>query len=264
MLKERPGNVVVISGKNRSKLERVQKSLEAGLHVLVDKPWILEASELPALEKALATADQKGLVAYDIMTERFEVTTELQKELVNDRQLRQLDPRQPSRTRPCTWRASTTQEGGRRRAQHAPVWFFDTAEQARASTTSGRISSTWCSGRSTPSRRSTPRKDFQLVAAQRWPTMIPLSSSARSPAADFPENIKRASRTTCSSTSPTAGDLQAARQRREALVIWDWEASHGDTHYAFYQRHALADRGAARLEGALSPELYVVPAKRRG
>src|SRR5687768_10174541 len=42
LLKEKPGNVVVISGKNRGKLERVQKSLDRGLHVLVDKPWILE------------------------------------------------------------------------------------------------------------------------------------------------------------------------------------------------------------------------------
>src|SRR5262245_33304367 len=84
MLRERPGNAVVISGRNRGKIDRIQASLDAGLHALVDKPWILEASDLPKLDKALQTAEQRALVALDIMTERFEVTTQLQRELVND------------------------------------------------------------------------------------------------------------------------------------------------------------------------------------
>ncbi len=84
MLREKPGNVVVISGRNNGKIERIGRSVEAGLNVLADKPWILKSADLPALDKALATADQKGVVAYDIMTERFEVTTALQRELVND------------------------------------------------------------------------------------------------------------------------------------------------------------------------------------
>ena len=71
-------------GRNRGKIDRIQSSLEAGFHALVDKPWILEAADLPKLERALATADERGLVALDIMTERFEVTSELQRELVND------------------------------------------------------------------------------------------------------------------------------------------------------------------------------------
>src|SRR6185295_3088496 len=77
MRSERPGNVVVISGRNRGKIERIQGALDAGLHALVDKPWILEADDLPRLEAALGTAESKGLVALDIMTERFEITSEL-------------------------------------------------------------------------------------------------------------------------------------------------------------------------------------------
>ena len=41
MLREKPGNVVVLSGRNAGKIERVGASVEAGLNVLVDKPWIL-------------------------------------------------------------------------------------------------------------------------------------------------------------------------------------------------------------------------------
>jgi len=52
--------------------------------VLADKPWIIRAADLAAIEEALATASRKDLVAYDIMTERYEITSILQRELVND------------------------------------------------------------------------------------------------------------------------------------------------------------------------------------
>src|SRR6185436_11830687 len=65
MLRERPGNVVVLSGRNRGKIDRILRSVGGGLNVLADKPWILQSDDLPKLEAALADADGKGLVAYD-------------------------------------------------------------------------------------------------------------------------------------------------------------------------------------------------------
>jgi len=62
MFRERPGNVVVLSGRNRGKIDRIVSSVQAGLHVLGDKPWILESADLPKLARALAEADKKGLV----------------------------------------------------------------------------------------------------------------------------------------------------------------------------------------------------------
>src|ERR1700704_527029 len=84
MLRERPGNVVILSGRNPGKVARVLASVQAGLHVLADKPWILKSDDLPMMEAALAEADARGVVAYDIMTERFEPTNSLQRALVND------------------------------------------------------------------------------------------------------------------------------------------------------------------------------------
>ena len=65
MLKERPGNVVVMSGRNKDKIGRVEASVRAGLHVLADKPWILKSSEFGRLESTLAEADKAGVVAYE-------------------------------------------------------------------------------------------------------------------------------------------------------------------------------------------------------
>ncbi len=82
MLREHPGNVVVLSGRNRGKIDRIAASVSAGLNVLGDKPWILKSEDLPKLEQTLAEADKRGVVAYDIMTERFEITSILQRALV--------------------------------------------------------------------------------------------------------------------------------------------------------------------------------------
>ncbi len=84
MLAEKPGNVVVLSGRNRGKIDVILAALQAELHVLADKPWIIRSADLPRLREALDLAERRQLVALDIMTERWEVTTRLQRELIHD------------------------------------------------------------------------------------------------------------------------------------------------------------------------------------
>src|SRR2546422_1970748 len=79
MLRERPGNVVILTGRNRPKIDRIQASVGAGLHVLADKPWIIKSADMQKLENVLNEAAEAGVVAYDIMTERYEVTAVLQR-----------------------------------------------------------------------------------------------------------------------------------------------------------------------------------------
>jgi hypothetical protein len=105
MLRDKPGNVVVISGRNRGKIDRILASIEAGLNVLADKPWLISAADFPKLEKVMALAEQKRLVAYDVMTERSEITTILQRELARDPQVAGTAA---SASRPWRWRARTT------------------------------------------------------------------------------------------------------------------------------------------------------------
>src|ERR1035438_6013431 len=74
MLRGQTGNIVVFTGRNRGKIDRILAALKAGLNVLADKPWIIASADLPKLQEALALAQRKNLAAYDIMTERYEVT----------------------------------------------------------------------------------------------------------------------------------------------------------------------------------------------
>ena len=41
-----PGSIAVFSGRNRGKVERIIAALESGLHVLADKPVIIEPADL--------------------------------------------------------------------------------------------------------------------------------------------------------------------------------------------------------------------------
>lgn len=81
MLKEKRGNVVVLSGNNARKTQYILAALQAGQNVLADKPMAITPRDLETLQQAFAVARDKGTLLYDIMTERFEITSVLQREL---------------------------------------------------------------------------------------------------------------------------------------------------------------------------------------
>lgn len=81
MIAEKPGNVMVVSGKNSKKIDYIWEAVNAGLNVYADKPLVTNQEGFEKLEKVFALAKEKNVLVYDIMTERFEVTTRIQKAL---------------------------------------------------------------------------------------------------------------------------------------------------------------------------------------
>ena len=81
MLAEKKGNVVVLAGNNRIKTDYIMKSVKAGFNVLADKPMVITPEKFKELEEAFNVAKKNGVMLYDIMTERHEISTILQKEL---------------------------------------------------------------------------------------------------------------------------------------------------------------------------------------
>jgi predicted dehydrogenase len=264
MLRERPGNVVVLSGRNRLKIDQISASIHAGLSVLADKPWILKSDDLPKMEAALAEADARKLVAYDIMTERFEITTLMQRALVNDRDVFG-EIVKGTETDPAVYMESVhhLMKVVAGAPNIRPAWFFDTAEQGEGLNDIGTHLVDLVQWTLFPGQRIDYRTDVEVIAAQRWPTWIPETDFRRVTAeAAFPQAL---------SNSVKEGKLEyycntlasyALRGVHTTLnVIWDWEApaGSGDTHFAFYRgtrarievRQSRADR--------FRPELYVIP-----
>jgi hypothetical protein len=81
MIAEKKGNVVVLSGNNQKKSEYILRSLENSFNVLADKPMVIDSKGFEQLKQAFDVAAKNNLILYDIMTERFEITSILQKEL---------------------------------------------------------------------------------------------------------------------------------------------------------------------------------------
>ena len=67
---ETPGSIAIFSGRNGGKIERIRAAVEAGLHVLADKPAIIGREDLALLEATLDAAEARRLIVADMMTGR--------------------------------------------------------------------------------------------------------------------------------------------------------------------------------------------------
>jgi predicted dehydrogenase len=68
LLADGRAEVAVLAGRNRGKLRRIRALVEAGVHVLADKPWVVEPADLADLEAIAGSAAHWS----DLMTERHE------------------------------------------------------------------------------------------------------------------------------------------------------------------------------------------------
>ena len=80
LLVERPGDVVVLAGKNGGKARVMRRLHSAGFHVLADKPWLVEPADLAEIRASLTG----GAIAREMMTGRRDVIGRLVKRLVDD------------------------------------------------------------------------------------------------------------------------------------------------------------------------------------
>jgi Putative oxidoreductase C terminal domain len=179
MLRGRAGNIVVFTGRNRAKIDRILAALNAGLNVLADKPWIITSADLPKLEEALALAQRKNLAAYDIMTERYEVTSELQRELVNDRAvfgtLEKGSPQEPAvRARSIHHLMKVVAGTPLRR----PPWFFDIDEYGEGLADVGTHVVDLVQWTAFPDQVLDYRTDIEVRSGRRWPGLAAIRSGA--------------------------------------------------------------------------------------
>jgi predicted dehydrogenase len=264
MLRERPGNIVVLSGRNRRKIERIGRSVGASLHVLADKPWILKSSDLPALEAALADADAKRVVAYDIMTERFEVTSILQRALVSDPAVYGTQvkgtPGEPGVYMESVHHLMKVVSGA---PNIRPAWFFDTDEQGEGLNDIGTHLVDLVQWTLFPDTPLDYRRDVRVLAAHRWPTMIPEADFKRVTASDgFPASLAPRVKNGALEYFCNTYVTYTVRGVHTALnVPWDWEApaGAGDSHYAVYRGSRAKVEVRQSKADSYRTEVYVVP-----
>ena len=172
MLADKSGNVVVLSGNNRKKAEYISKSINAGLNVLADKPMIISPEDFPKLEDAFRVANEKGILLYDIMTERYEIATKLQKELSQKEEVfGKLLPgseKEPAIIMESVHHFSKIVSGS---PVLRPAWFFDVEQQGEGITDIATHLVDLVQWECFP-EQILKKEDINVVGARRWPTLI--------------------------------------------------------------------------------------------
>ena len=265
MLRERPGNVVVISGNNRNKAGYIKACADAGMNVLSDKPMCIDGESCKLLAEAFAVAEKHGVLLYDIMTERSEITTILQKELTADPEvfgrLQKGTLKEPAVVKRSVHHFFKQVAGN---PIKRPAWYFDTTQQGEGIVDVTTHLVDLVMWTCFPEQVIDFERDVKLLAALRWPTTItPEQYRKVTRLDDFPDFLRSSldaeGNLPCHANGVIDYTLRGVHVRIE--VKWNFEAPPGgkDTHYSIMRgtRSNLIIR--QEQEQNYRPELYVQP-----
>jgi predicted dehydrogenase len=265
MLDEKAGNVVVLSGNNRKKAEYITRSIGAGLNVLADKPMIISPDDFAKLEEAFTVAKEKGVLLYDIMTERFEITTLMQKLLSQEEdifgKLEAGTKDDPAVSKVSVHHFSKIVSGS---PLQRPAWFFDVEQQGEGIVDVTTHLVDLVQWECFPEQILNP-SDVKLAAARRWPTVISKDEFKGVTGFDeFPEFLKKDikdGKLNVYSNGEIIYQLKGIWAK--VSVTWNYmpPAGGGDTHYSV-MRGSKCDlvikQGA---EEKYAPTLYIEKVK---
>lgn len=263
MLAEKPGNVVVISGNNKKKAQYIKACVDAGLNVLADKPMCIDSTGFRLIEQAFASAEEKGVVLYDIMTERSEISTILQRELVHNKdvfgQLERGSPDNPAVIKESVHHFFKYVAGN---PIKRPAWYFDTSQQGEGIVDVTTHLVDLVMWGSFPEQPVDYRSEVEIDRAERWPTVITREQFSRvTRLDDFPPFLKGKlddrGMLPCYANGAIVFTVRGICAK--VSVTWNYEAPEGakDTHYSMMRGTKAIVSILQGKEQNYRPELYV-------
>ena len=243
--------IVILAGKNNRKGDYALAAVEAGCNVLSDKPMAITPEVFAKTEKAALLAREKGLFFADIMTERNEITTILQRELSMDSRLygeqEKGTPDDPAVVKESVHHFCKLVNGV---PLKRPEWYYDTAVQGEGivDVTTHIVDIVQWS--TFPGVRLT-KDDVKVLSARTWDTPISPEQFKMSTGGEIPSTLQ------CRANGEFTWSLCGVNCR--VSVIWNFMAPKGtgDTHYSHMRgsRAELSIRQGA--EEGFRPVLYV-------
>jgi len=263
MLREKAGNVVVLAGNNAHKTDYIYRSVDAGFNVLADKPMAITPADFKLLRKAFTRADADKALLYDIMTERYEITSILQRELARMPEifgtLQQGTFDQPAVVMESVHHFFKEVAG---KPLTRPAWFYDVRQQGESIPDVGTHLVDSVQWICFPEQALDWSKDVKVSSARRWPTRMTPEQFKRSTGLDhYPDYFKKDIGPDGALQVYANGEVSYTLRGVHAKVaaLWRFEAppGTGDTLYALV-RGTLANlvikQGA---EQNYKPTLYV-------
>lgn len=265
MIEERPGNVVVISGNNAKKNNYIKAAVTAGLNVLADKPMAIKPADFTTLQALFPMAEKKGVLLYDIMTERYEITTIMQKELSQISEvfgeLEKGSVDNPAITKESVHHFFKYVSG---QPLVRPAWFFDVAQQGEGLVDVSTHLVDLVFWECFPETIIDYQKDLAVLTTKRWPTKLsPEQFQKVTGRTNFPDFLQKDMvGDTLHTYSNGEINFTVNGVHAKVSVIWNYQAPEGagDTHYSIMRgsKANLVIRQGA--EQNYKPALYVEPA----
>ncbi len=172
---ERPGDLVVLAGRNGGKARVIRRLHAAGLHVLADKPWLVRPDDLADIRESLTGWP----IVREMMTGRRDATNKLVKKLLDDADLfggfASSGAAEPAIEQESVHHFEKRVDGAPLRR---PWWFFDPRVQG-----SGAVDipthlvdqAQWLLA----GAGAGPGEPLRLLAARGWSTAVPVEVFAR-------------------------------------------------------------------------------------
>lgn len=263
MLNEKKGNVVMLAGNNQKKTEYILKSIQSGFHVYADKPMVIKPESFHLLEKAFQEAKKRNVLLYDIMTERYEITTMIQKELSHTPAifgtLLAGSPQDPSITKESVHHYYKEVSGS---PLQRPAWFYDTEQQGEGIVDVTTHLVDLVQWAAFPEQVIDYKKDIKIHQAKSWNTGVSLPEFTASTAEKtFPEYLKKYIDENGLLQVRCNGEINYTVKgiHAKVSVIWNYKAAPGggDTHYSIMKGTSadLVIRQGA--EQKFKPTLYI-------
>ena len=262
MIAEKKGNVVVLAGNNRLKTNYILESVRNGFHVFADKPMAVDTKGFEQLKLAFNEAKKKGVQLYDIMTERFEITTQLQRAFSLDTEffgtLERGTPEDPSVTKISVHHFYKYVSGS---VLTRPSWFFDDKQQGAGIVDVTTHLVDLIQWECFPGQVIDYKKNVRILEAKSWTTPVTT--------ADFTLVTKEAVPDYLKAISDAKGDIQVNCNgaftyningvHAKVSVIWNYKAPEGtgDTHYSLMRGTKASLIIKQGKEENFKPTLYI-------
>ena len=264
MVADKKGNVVVLSGNNQKKADYILKSLQNGFNVFADKPMAINSSQFEQLKEAFDVAGKNKLLLYDIMTERFEITNRLLRELAMDPDifgtLEKGTVADPAVVKTSIHYFYKFVSGN---VLTRPEWFFDASQQGEGIADVMTHLVDLVQWECFPEQTIDYLKDLQIDSAKRWTSDLSLNQFRTLTKADsFPAYLKSSAVNDTLLKIFYNGEINYTIKgiHAKTAALWDYQAPAGGDNY-----YALMRGTKARLvikqsaEEKYKPTLYIEP-----
>lgn len=263
MLRDKAGNVVVLAGNNLRKTEYIDRAVRAGLNVLGDKPMAITPEGFKLLHSAFERARKNKVLLYDIMTERFEIASILERELARMPDLfgamEKGTPEEPAVAMESVHHFYKDVAG---KPLIRPAWFFDVRQQGEAIPDVGTHLVDLVQWECFPEQAIDWRKDIRVLKATRWATKMTPEQFKRVTGLDkYPDYLKKDIGPGGALNVFENGEVTYAIRGVQAKVtaLWRFEAQAGakDTHHSMLRGTRATLQINQGPDQGYQPTLYV-------